>query len=88
MFSIFLLMSIHLHTYNSSQFLTSSIGGYELPTKCITMVLINDFNDDNNLSKSFIAFLGFCTKLIIFLLSACWHVIPPLLIYLTLTNMV
>jgi hypothetical protein len=52
------------------------------------MVLLNDFNDDGNLSRSFIALLGFCTKLIIFLLSACWHVIPPLLVYLNLTNMV
>jgi hypothetical protein len=32
---------------------------YEFPTKCITMVLINDFNDDGNLSGSLIAISGF-----------------------------
>jgi hypothetical protein len=84
----FLLMSIYLHTYNSLQILISSIGGYELPTKCITMVLVNDFNDDGNLSRSFIALSGFSTKLVIFPLSACCHVILPLLVYINLTNMV
>jgi len=84
----FLLMSIYLHKYNSSYFLTSSIGGYELPTKSITMVLVNDFNHDENMSIGFITLLGFYTKLIIFPLNACWHVILPLLIYLILTNMV
>ncbi len=48
----------------------------------------HDFNDDGNMFISFIALLGFCTKLVIFPLNACWHVIPPLLIYLNLTNMV
>jgi hypothetical protein len=81
-------MSIYLHTYNSSQFLISFIGGYELPTKCITMVSINDFNDDGTLFRSFITLSRFCTKFNIFHLSACWHVIPPLLVCLNLTNMV
>jgi hypothetical protein len=81
-------MSIYLHTHNSLQFLISSIGGYELPTKCITMVLVNDINDDGNMSISCIALLGFYTQFIIFPLNACWHVIPSLLIYLNLTNMV
>ncbi len=90
MFSfIVFFVDVNIFTYiYSSQFLISSIGGYELPTKCITMVLINVFNDDGNLSRSLIALSRFCTKFIIFPLNACWHVIPPLLVYLNLTNMV
>jgi hypothetical protein len=68
--------------------LTNSIGGCELPTKCIAIILINDFNDDDNVFRSFIALLKFCAKLTIFSLNACWHVGPSLLVYLNLTNIV
>jgi hypothetical protein len=61
----------YLRTYYSLQLLTSSIGGCELPTKCITIVLVNVYDDDGNMFKSSIALSRFCAKFTIFPLSAC-----------------
>jgi hypothetical protein len=84
------MVTIDLCTYDSLQFLINPIGGCELPTKCTSCNNINqhDSNDDCNVSKTFIAFSRFCAKFIILSLIACWHVVPPLLVYLDLTDMV
>jgi hypothetical protein len=68
--------------------LTNSTGGCELPTKCIAIVLDNDYNGDGNVSRSFTTLSRSCAKITTFPLSACWHVMLPLLVYLNLTNMV
>jgi hypothetical protein len=68
--------------------LANSIGGCELKTKCIAIILVNDSNDDGNVSRIFIALSTFCAKLTIFPLSARWPIVPPLLVYHNLTNMV
>jgi hypothetical protein len=72
------------------QFLINSVGGCELPTKCTSYSNINqhDYNDDDNVSRTFIAFSRFYANLYIFPSIACWHVVPLLLVYLDLTNMV
>ncbi len=65
------MVTTYLHTYNNLQLLTNSTIGCELPTKCTTIVSNNDYNDDGNVSRSFIALSGSFAKLTTFLLSAC-----------------
>jgi hypothetical protein len=81
------MVTINWLTYNNLQVLTNYIGGCELPTKCIAIVLDNDSNDNGNVSKSFIALLRSCAKLTTFPVSACWLVVLVLLVYFNLTNM-
>jgi len=80
------MVTIDWLTYNNLQVLTNYIGGCELPTKCIAIVLDNDSNDNGNVFKSFIALSRSCAKLT-FPLSACWLVVLILLVYFNLTNM-
>ncbi len=61
----------HLRTCYNLQVLSNSIGGCKLSTKCTTIILDNDYNDNGNVSKSFITLLGSCAKLTTFPLSAC-----------------
>jgi len=60
-----------LCTYNSLKLLTNSTGGCELPTKCIAIVLDNDYNGDGNVSRSFTTLSRSCAKITTFPLSAC-----------------
>jgi hypothetical protein len=56
------MVTTYLRTYNNLQLLTNFIGGCEFPTKCTTIILVNDFNNNGNMSKSSIALLRFCAK--------------------------
>jgi hypothetical protein len=62
------MVTTYLRTYNNLQLLIKSIGGCELPTKCIARGSDNDSNDIGNVSRSFTAFSGSCAK---FPLNAC-----------------
>jgi hypothetical protein len=61
----------YLSTYNNLQLLINSISGCELTTKCTTIVSKNGFNDNGNVSRSFIALSKFCAKLTTSYLNAC-----------------
>jgi len=82
------MVIVDLSTYNNLQFLINFIGGCGLPTKCIIVILINISNDDDNVFKTFITLSRFCSKLAIFPLSGCWHVVPPLMVSFYLIDMV
>ncbi len=54
------MVTTNLCTYNNLQLLINSIGGCELPTKCVAIVSYNDSNDDGNVYKSFTALRILC----------------------------
>ncbi len=77
-------VTTYSRTCNNLQLLSNSIGGCKLPIKCIAIISDNDYNDNGNVSISFIALLGSCAKFTTFPLSACWHVVFPLLVYISI----
>ncbi len=78
------MVTTYLRICNNLQLLSNSIGGCKLPTKCTTIISDNDYNDNGNVSRSFIAISRSCAKLTMFPLSACWHVVLLLLVYISI----
>jgi hypothetical protein len=63
------MLITYLCKYNNLQHLISSIDQCELPKKSVGIISFNDFNHDGNVFRNFIALLGSCAKIIMFILS-------------------
>jgi hypothetical protein len=77
------MIIIYLCKYNNLQLFISSIDQCELPKKCVGIISYHD----GNVFRNFIALSGSYAKIIMFLLSAYWPIVPPLLVCFKLTNM-